>query len=92
MHPPGLTPPQTHFTVVPILTWRRVVVEPERDPRDADDHEGGDVDGHDVVGELPLQRHLHAQAAVVAGRRLHVAVVLVGPGVEEMEFINARGC
>jgi len=41
------------------------VVQPEGHPRDHDDHEGGDVDGDDVVRQLPLERHVDSQAAVV---------------------------
>ena len=42
----------------------RVLVEPEADPRDDDEHAAGDVDGDQVVGELPLEDQLHLQAAV----------------------------
>ena len=43
----------------------RLVVKPEGHPRDHDDHERGDVDGDDVVGQLPFERHVHSQATVV---------------------------
>ena len=36
-----------------------LVVQPEGHPGDTDDHEGGDVDGDDVVGDLPLELHVH---------------------------------
>ena len=39
-------------------------VDPEGEPRYDDKHTSGDVDGEHVVGELPLQRQLHQQAAV----------------------------
>lgn len=42
------------------------MVQPEGHPRDHHDHEGGEVDGDDVVGYLPLEAHDHRQAAVLA--------------------------
>ena len=33
-------------------------------PRDNDEHTAGDVDGDQVVGELPLEYKLNLQAAV----------------------------
>ena len=41
------------------------MVEPEGHPGDHDDHEGWDVDGDDVVGQLPLEGHVNSQATVV---------------------------
>lgn len=38
-------------------------------PGDDDEHAGGHVDGEHVVGELPPQRELHQQAAVVTCSR-----------------------
>ncbi len=43
-----------------------LVVEPEGHPADADDHEGGHVDRHDIVGQLTLEHHIHGEAAVFA--------------------------
>ena len=44
----------------------RLVVQPEGEPGDEDDHEAGDVDGEDVEGELPGEHQVHLQAAVGA--------------------------
>ncbi len=44
----------------------RVGVQPEADPGDDDEHAAGDVDGEQVVGELPLEGEVHSQAAVFA--------------------------
>ena len=47
-------------------------------PGDDDEHAGGHVDGEHVVGELPPQRELHQQAAVVTcSRGLQSAVCSV---------------
>ncbi len=43
-----------------------VLVEPERDPRDDDEHAARHVDGDQVVGELALEDQLHLQAAVLS--------------------------
>ena len=39
-------------------------VEPEVDPGHDDEHAAGDVDGDEVVGELPLEHQVHRQATV----------------------------
>ena len=52
-------------------------------PGDDDEHAGGHVDGEHVVGELPPQRELHQQAAVVTcSRGLQSAVreIMIGEG------------
>ena len=46
-------------------TLRNLRINPEGEPGDDDEHAGGDVDGEHVVRELPLQRQLHQQAAVL---------------------------
>ena len=49
-------------------------------PGDDDEHAGGHVDGEHVVGELPPQRELHQQAAVVTcSRGLQSAVCDISP-------------
>ena len=57
-------------------------------PGDDDEHAGGHVDGEHVVGELPPQRELHQQAAVVTcSRGLQSAVVLCSaPSVPQLVF------
>ena len=50
------------------------MVQPEGHPGDADRHEGGDVDGEHVVGQLPLELHVHGQAGVHPGGCLHVTL------------------
>ena len=37
----------------------RLVIQPEGHPGDTDDHEGGDIDGDNIVGYLPLELHIH---------------------------------
>ena len=37
-------------------------------------HEGRDVDGEYVVGQLALELHVHGEAGVHPGGRLHVAL------------------
>ncbi len=46
--------------------YYRIMVQPEGHPGDHDDHQGGDVDGDDVVGDLALESHVHSQTAVFA--------------------------
>ena len=55
------------------------MVQPEGHPRDADDHEGGDIYGDDVVAELPPELHVQREAAVDPGVRCHVALQNNGP-------------
>ena len=43
-----------------------VLVQPEADPGDDDEHAAGDVDRQQVVGELPLKGEVHGEAAVLA--------------------------
>ena len=43
-----------------------VLVQPEADPGDDDEHAAGHVDRDQVVGELPLEDQLHLEAAVLA--------------------------
>ena len=66
------------------------MVQPEGHPGHADRHEGGDVDGEDVVGQLveggcwmfddpsktdlPFEHHVHRETTVKARGRLHVAL------------------
>ena len=50
------------------------MVQPEAHPGHADDHEGGNVDGDHVVGHLSLELHVHGEAGVHPGGRLHVAL------------------
>ena len=40
------------------------MVDPEGHPWDDDNHEAGDVDGHDEEGELPGEGQLHTEATV----------------------------
>jgi len=42
------------------------VIKPEGHPRNHNDHEGRDVDGDDVVGQLTLERHVDCQTTVIA--------------------------
>ena len=51
-----------------------MVVQPEADPGHYDQHAGGDVDGEEVVGELPLEHQDHLEAAVGPGVGDGVAV------------------
>ena len=37
----------------------RLVINPEREPGDDDDHHGGEVDRDDVEGELPGKQEVH---------------------------------
>ena len=46
------------------IDTNRLVVKPEGEPGDQDDHESGDVDGEDVEGELPGKHQVHLEAAV----------------------------
>ncbi len=55
----------------------RFVVQPEGHPGYHDNEEGGDVDGDDVVGDLPPESHVHGEAAVGAGGGGHVAVAVL---------------
>lgn len=48
------------------VTPYRLVVEPKGHPGDHDDQEGGDVDGDDVVRDLPLKGHGQLQATVAS--------------------------
>ena len=48
------------------------MVQPEGHPGHADDHEGGHVDGDDVVGDLPLEFQINTQAAVFAFEIIHI--------------------
>ena len=50
------------------------MVQPEGHPGDADRHEGGDVDGEDVVRQLSLELHVDREAAVDAGGGLDVTL------------------
>ena len=40
------------------------MVQPERHPGHTDRHEGGDVDGEDVVRQLPLELHVHGETGI----------------------------
>ena len=51
-----------------------VLVQPEGDPGDDDQHAAGDVDGDEIVGELPLEDELHLETAVLPRVGDHVAV------------------
>ena len=42
------------------------MVNPERHPGNPDNHEAGDVDGHNEEGELAGEGQLHPEAAVRA--------------------------
>ncbi len=53
------------------------MVQPEGHPGYHDDEEGGDVDGDDVVGDLPPESHVHGEAAIGAGGGGHVAVAVL---------------
>ena len=44
----------------------RVGVQPEADPGHDDQHAARHVDCQQVVGELPLERQVHSQTAVLA--------------------------
>ena len=50
------------------------MVQPEGHPGHTDDHEGGDVDGDNVVRDLPLELHVYWEAAVHPSRCLNVAL------------------
>ena len=50
------------------------MVQPEGHPGDADRHEGGDVDGEDIVRQLSLELHVDREAAVDAGGSLDVTL------------------
>ena len=50
------------------------VIKPEADPGHDDQHAGGDIDGEEVVGELPLEHQHHLEAAVGPGVSDGVAV------------------
>ena len=51
-----------------------VLVQPEGDPGHDDQHTAGDVDGDEIVGELPLEDELHLETAVLPGVGDHIAV------------------
>ena len=53
------------------------MVQPEGHPGHADDHEGGHVDGDDVVGDLPLEFQINTQAAVFALKIKHNTNILM---------------
>ena len=57
----------------------RLVVDPEGEPGDDDDHDAGDVHGDQEVGQLPGEHQVHLEAAVLPGGRLDIAVVLTRP-------------
>ena len=57
-------------------TTYRLVIYPEGEPRDNDDHHGGQVDGDDVEGDLPDEQELHLEATVLSSGRLDVAVLI----------------
>ena len=40
------------------------MVQPEGHPGHADDHECGDIDGDNVIRELSLELHVHAQTGI----------------------------
>ena len=48
-----------------ILTTNRFVINPEWEPGHDDDHQSGEVDGDDVVADLPGEEKVHLQAAVL---------------------------
>ena len=51
-----------------------MLVQPEGDPGDDDQHAAGDVDGDEIVGELSLEDELHLETAVLPGVGDHIAV------------------
>ena len=51
-----------------------MLIQPEGDPGHDDEHAARDVDGDQVVGELPLEDQLHLEAAVLPGVGDHIAV------------------
>ena len=53
------------------------MIQPEGHPRDADDHESGDIDGDDVVAELAPELHVQGEAAVDPGVRCHVTLRII---------------
>ena len=57
-------------------TTYRLVIYPEGEPGDNDDHHGGQVDGDDVEGDLPDEQELHLEATVLSSGRLDVAVLI----------------
>ena len=42
------------------------MVQPKTHPRHHDDHEGWNINGDYVVLQLPFERHIHCEAAVIA--------------------------
>ena len=54
----------------------RLVINPEREPGDDDDHHGGEVDRDDVEGELPGEHEVHPEAGVLPGGSSHVAILV----------------
>ena len=50
------------------------MVQPEGHPGDTDRHEGGDVDGEDIVRQLSLELHVDREAAVDARGGLDVTL------------------
>ena len=53
------------------------MVQPEGHPGHADDHEGGHVDGDDVVGDLPLEFQINTQAAVFSFKIIHITNIIM---------------
>ena len=41
------------------------MINPEWEPGDDDDHEGGEVDGDDVVADLPVEQEVYLQTTVL---------------------------
>ena len=52
------------------------VIEPEWHPGDHDDHEGRDVDGDDVIGQLTLERHVDRQTTVIAWKKRNIPHII----------------
>ena len=58
------------------LNTYRLMIYPEWEPGDNDNHHGGQVDGDDVEGDLPDKQKLHLETTVLSSGRLDIAVLI----------------
>ena len=65
------------ITVHRVISFNyRFVINPEGEPRHNDYHEGREVDGDDVEGDLPGEQQIHLQAAVLPCSSLDITVLV----------------
>ena len=69
-----------------------VLVQPEADPGHDDQHAARDVDCQQVVGELPLKRQVHSQAAVLACKITRVSYCSYNLVSKLEKFVKETDC